>query len=54
MSTEETLQTAVSIIEMEGFHIDEQSKKWCRMLYNNQLTIEEYIGLVKAKAGVNG
>ena len=54
MSMEETIQTSVAIIEMEGFHIDEQSKNWCRMLYNNQLTMEEYIELVKEKAGVNG
>ena len=50
MSKEEALQTAVTFVEMEGFHIDEQSKEWCRMLYENRITMEEYIARVKEKA----
>ncbi len=54
MSMEETIQTAIAFVEMEGYRIDQQSKDWCRLLYENKITMEQYIDLVKAKAGVKG
>lgn len=46
------IENAASSVEMEGYTIDEQSKAWCRQLLNNEITLAEYIRLVKEKAGV--
>ena len=46
------IENAASSVEMEGFTIDEQSKAWCRQLLQNEITLAEYISLVKEKAGV--
>ncbi len=52
MSKEESLQTAVMMIETEGFRVDEQSKDLCRQLQAGAITMEQYIDCVKKKAGV--
>lgn len=49
---DKSIKNAVASIEMEGFHIDEQSKIWCKQLLLNEITMEEYISKVKQKAGV--
>ena len=49
---EKAIKNASASIEMEGFYIDDQSKEWCRMLQKREITIEEYINLVKQKARV--
>lgn len=46
------IENAVASVEMEGYQIDEQSKEWCKKLLLNEITMEEYIELVKLKAGV--
>lgn len=51
-SIENTIEDAAASVEMEGYHIDEQSKEWCRQLLRKEITMEEYIILVKKKAGV--
>ena len=51
---EKSIHTTTASLEMEGFVIDEQAKIWCKKLLNNEITMEEYISLVKAKAGVLG
>lgn len=53
IAIEKAIKNASASIEMEGFYIDEQSKAWCRMLLKREITIEEYIKLVKQKAGVD-
>ena len=57
MSDEKTIENAIknaaASVEMEGYHIDEQSKEWCRQLLRKEITMEEYIALVKKKAGVS-
>lgn len=50
---ERAINNAAASIEMEGFSIDEQSKVLCRKLLLNEITMEQYIALVKQKAGVN-
>lgn len=50
---EKAINNAVASIEMEGFLIDEQSKMLCRKLLLNEITMEQYIALVKQRAGVN-
>ncbi len=47
------IENAAGSVEMEGFLVDEQSKKWCRQLINNEITFAKYIELVKAKVGIN-
>lgn len=49
---DKSINNASASIEMEGFHIDEQSKIWCKQLLLNEITMEEYISKVKQKAGV--
>lgn len=52
MSVEKAIENAVASIEMEGFSVDEQSKVWCKQLLNNEISMEQYISLVKHSAGV--
>ena len=49
---EQAIQNASASVEMEGLSVDNQAKAWCRQLLQNEITMQEYIGLVKAKAGV--
>lgn len=51
-SIDKSIKNAVASVEMEGFHIDEQSKIWCKQLLLKEITMEEYIRRVKQKAGV--
>lgn len=51
-SIDKSIKNAVASVEMEGFHIDEQSKIWCRQLLLKEITMEEYIRRVTQKAGV--
>ena len=51
-SYDKAIEKAVASVEMEGCQIDEQSKEWCKKLLLNEITMEEYIELVKLKAGV--
>ncbi len=52
MSVDKAISNAAASVEMEGFCIDEQSKEWCRQLLENKITFEQYIQLVKSRAGV--
>lgn len=50
---EKAIKNASASVEMEGFSIDEQSKILCKKLMLNEITMDDYILLVKQKAGVN-
>lgn len=50
---EKAINNATVSLEMEGFSVDEQSKAWCRQLLLNEITMEQYISLVKQSAGVS-
>lgn len=50
---DKAIKNASASVEMEGFSIDEQSKILCKKLLLNEITMEDYIALVKQKAGVN-
>lgn len=52
MSIDKAINNAIASVEMEGFSVDEQSKEWCRKLLNNEISMEQYISLVKQSAGV--
>lgn len=49
---EKAIRTATASLEMEGFTIDEQNKDLCRMLLRKEITMEQYIELLKQKVGV--
>ncbi len=49
---DKAIKNASASIEMEGLTVDEQSKIWCKMLLLNEITLEQYLTLVKEKAGV--
>ncbi|MBR4086633.1 MAG: hypothetical protein IKM48_01215 [Clostridia bacterium] len=49
---ERCIKNATFSLEMEGFSVDEQTKEWCRRLLNEEITMEEYLTMAKAKAGV--
>lgn len=53
MSVNEAIENAVSSLEMEGYEIDAESKKWCKQLLENEISFEQYIALVKKKSGVS-
>lgn len=50
---EKAIKNASASVEMEGFSVDEQSKALCRKLLLNEITFEQYLTIVKQKAGVN-
>lgn len=50
---DKAIKNASASVEMEGFSIDEQSKILCKKLMLNEITMDDYILLVKQKAGVN-
>ena len=52
MSIDKAIENSAASVEMEGYSIDEQCKDWCRKLLKGELTMEEYIVLVKQRAGV--
>lgn len=52
VSIEKAIEIAATSVEMEGFRIDEQSREWCRQLLREEITMEQYIRLVKQKVGV--
>ena len=52
MSIDRAIKNAAASMEIEGYLIDEQCKDWCRKLLQGELTMEEYIVLVKQRAGV--
>ena len=49
---EQIIENAAASFEMEGYTIDSKSKEWCRKLLRNEITTQEYISLIKKKAGV--
>ncbi len=49
---EKAIHNASASVEMEGYSIDERAKIWCRQLLKKEITLEEYISLVKEKAGI--
>lgn len=50
-SIDKIIDNSTASVEMEGFKIDEQVRLWCKMLLMNEITKDEYINLVKEKAG---
>lgn len=49
---EKAIRSATASLEMEGFTVDEETKDLCRKVLRKEITIEQYIDLVKQKVGV--
>lgn len=49
---EQIMENAAASVEMEGYTIDSKSKEWCRKLLRNEITMQEYISLIKKKQGL--
>ena len=52
LPTRTSIIEAAASLEMEGFHVDEEAKRWCEQVLQNELSKEEYMKRVLAKAGV--
>lgn len=52
ISIDKAIENSAASVEMEGYKIDKQCKEWCRKLLLGELTMDEYIVLVKQNAGV--
>ena len=52
MSIDKSIKNAIASIEMEGYKIDNECVQWCKKLLENEINMEQYITLVKQKAGV--
>lgn len=49
---EQIMENAAASVEMEGYTIDSKSKEWCQKLLRNEITMQEYISLIKKKQGL--
>ncbi len=49
---DKSMSNALFSLEMEGFSVDEQTQTLCKKLLQNEITLDEYISLVKQKIGV--
>ena len=52
MSTDKVIENAVASVEMEGYQVDIECIQWCKKLLENEISMEQYIALVKQKTGV--
>ena len=53
MSTDKAINNAIASVKMEGFQLDNECIDWCKKLLENEINIDQYINLIKEKAGVN-
>ena len=49
---EKSIRMATISLEMEGLHVDEQYVAWCRQMLSGDISPEEYLRLVIARAEV--
>ena len=52
LPTGASVTEAAASLETEGFHVDQETRRWCEQVLQNKLTREEYLKRVLAKAGV--
>ncbi len=53
MPIDTAIDNAVASLTMEGLSADEKAKELVRLVLENKITAEEYISLIKKKAGVS-
>lgn len=52
VSTDRVIENAVASVKMEGYQVDNECIQWCKKLLENEISMEQYIALVKQKTGV--
>ena len=52
MSIDKAVENAVASVKMEGYQIDSECIQWCKKLLKKEISMEQYIALVKQKSGV--
>ena len=52
MSIDKAIENSAASVEMEGYLIDKRCKEWCRKLLRGEITMDEYLVLIKQLAGV--
>lgn len=49
---EKAINNAAASVEMEGLHVDEECKEWCREVLRNEITMDEYMKRLLEKVGI--
>ena len=52
MSIDKAIENAVASVKLEGYQVDSECLQWCKKLLEKEINMEQYITLVKQKAGV--
>ena len=52
ITAERAIDNAVASVEMEGFHVSEETKELCMKVLNGQMDYATYLMLAKQRAGV--
>lgn len=53
MSIDNAIKNAVASLNIEGYKVDSECVTWCEQLLKNEISMEQYISLVKQKSGVH-
>ena len=51
MSIDNAIENAVASVKMEGYRVDSECVQWCKKLLEKEISMEQYIALVKQKSG---
>ncbi len=51
-ATEKAISNALASVEMEGFIVSAEYIDWCKKLLDKEITMAQYIELVKTSEGV--
>jgi len=51
-ANEKAIRNSIASVEMEGFTVKAESILWCEQLLNGEMTMADYIELVKQAEGV--
>ena len=52
MSTDKAIKNAIASVKIEGYYIEDDCVQWCKMLLEKEISLDQYIALVKQKSGV--
>lgn len=52
MSIDQTVENAIASLKMEGYQVDSDSVQWCKKLLAKEISLEQYIAIVKQKLGI--
>ncbi|MBR5270686.1 MAG: antitoxin VbhA family protein [Clostridia bacterium] len=51
MSIDKAVENAISSVKMEGYKINSDCVDFCKKLLGNEISLEQYIAIVKQKSG---